>query len=344
MEKKKQIRKILVLKMLFLLAVLGVIVKVFYGNYKDILAQLKELTMASFALLLFCSIFYNIIEGLCYYTMGRRYHKKFRIRDGIGCSYYCAFFKLSTLGSGTAISGMYYLNEYRVPPAKSFGMITVNYMLQKVGVAIFCILGFITHIPEMERYYHKYFMFVVFGIIATAFVAIGLLILILWEKLHNFVISFGLKIFKNQKITEKINMLSEYLSNVRSESGEMVKDKAFMSKLLALNVLKYIGWYSIPCVILKYDTPEKIFLGVSIMALASALISVIPSPGAVGSTEGMVYVMFLSVSNDVKAFTIMLLYRCFTYIVPFLIGGIFIVIKKMISVVKNKKIGYNGTI
>ena len=111
----------------------------------------------------------------------------------------------------------------------------------------------------------------------------------------------------------------------------MLKEKGTMLKLLLLNMIKYLGWYMIPCVVLGYTDISNIIRGLCISALAAALIGVIPSPGASGSTEAMFYVLFLAVTDKAEAVAVMLMYRCFTYIFPFMIGGIMILVKRIMD-------------
>lgn len=324
-------KKTTIFKIVFVLAVILIVCKVLSGQWSDISRELKEMTWVTVLLLSLCSIFFNIFEGFCYYTMGKKYNKDMRAVDGIGCSYYCAFFKLSTLGSGTAAAGMFYLNGKKVDVSKSFGMITINYMLQKVAIAFLCIVFFVFNFVHMKRLYSDYFGYLILGIFATVLVAACLLLVILWEKLHSFLIFIGNKIARTEKLKCLVEKLEAKITEIRTESHEIIKDKKFLWKMFIFNVIKFFGWYMMPCVILGYDSPEEIFLGLSISALATAIIGVIPSPGAIGSTEAIFYALFLVVSTKPEAMAIMLLYRCFTYILPFLIGTIYILIRKLIS-------------
>ena len=320
---------LILLKIIFVLAVTAVICRVLGSQWREIIGQLKQITWVTIVLLLLCSIFFNVFEGLCYYTMGKKYNKKMRIIDGIGCSYYCGFFKLSTLGSGTAASGMYYLSQKDVEVSKSFGMITINYMMQKVSIAIFCLICFSIQFPKIRLLYHGYFRYLILGMVLTGLVATGLLLLVLCEKLHRFIIFLGNKIAVKDTLRKYVSILEDKLSQIREGSREILKDRTFMIKIFAFNMCKYLGWYMIPCVVSGYDSVESIFLGITISSIASALVGVIPSPGALGSTEAMFYTMFLVVVSKSEAITIMLLYRFFTYIVPFIIGGIYILIRKI---------------
>lgn len=330
-DKTYRIKITTILKILFVIIIIGIICKIFHGQTGEIIAQLQEMTIATVGGLVLCSVFFNVIEGISYYLMGKRCNHNFRPIHGIGCSYYCAFFKLSTLGSGTAAAGMVYLNRYDVEPSKSFGMITVNYILQKIGVVILCLIGFATHFGEMKQYYHEYFRYIILGVLLTILCAIGLLMVILWGRFHQFLIWLTDKVIRRESLRKKVEGFKNQLLSVRGESYEMLQDKGFLIKMLLLNMIKFLGWYMIPCVVLGYTDLRSIFLGVSISALASALIGVIPSPGATGSTEAMFYALFSVITQDIQAIAIMLLYRCFTYIFPFIIGTMLILSQKIHS-------------
>lgn len=289
------------------------------------------MTILTVGLVALSSVFFNIVEGLGYYVMGKCYNKDFKIHQGIGCSYYCAFFKLSTFGSGTAASGVYYLNGYKVPPVKSFGMITINYIIQKVAVVLVCIILFISHFNIMQDKYGEYFKFIIMGVGITIIFAVGLLLVILWEKFHHFLIFLADKVFKKAEIRELIQNANAQLASLRKESKNMLKDKGMILKLLVVNMVKFLGWYMIPCIVIGYTNISDIFLGISISALASALVGVIPAPGAAGSTEAMFYALFSVMVAKGQAIAVMLMYRCFSYIFPFIIGAVFILIRKTIN-------------
>ena len=328
-DKKSGLKISVILKIFYVGIVLGIICYILNEQAEEIVQQLKCMTVITLAELILCSVFFNVIEGISYYLMGKRCNNEFRLIHGIGCSYYCAFFKLSTLGSGTAAAGMVYLNRYKVQPSKSFGMITVNYIIQKLAIVIVCLIGFATHFEDMKEYYHKYFKFIALGVLVTIMFAIVLLLIILWGRLHTFIIYLTDKFIKRDDWKNKAEGFKQQLLSVRGESYELLKEKGFLIKILILNMVKFLGWYMLPCVVLGYNDTRSIFLGLSISALASALIGVIPSPGAAGSTEAMFYVLFSVITQSAKATTIMLIYRCFTYIFPFMAGAVMIMLKKL---------------
>jgi uncharacterized membrane protein YbhN (UPF0104 family) len=333
-DKKKGIKVSTIFKILFVAIVIGVIVKVLSGQTDEIIQQLEKLTITTIIGLIICSVFFNVIEGITYYLMGKKYNNDFKPIHGIGCSYYCAFFRLSTLGSGSSVAGMVYFNKYNVEPSQSFGMITVSYISQKIAIAIMCMVGFVTHYKSMKMYYHDYFKYIILGIILTIVISAALLVVILWERFHKFLAYLTDKVIKKEEWKSKVEGFKEQLLSIREESYEILQDKRFLTKILLLNMIKYLGWYMIPVIVLGYTDIKSILLGMSISALASALIGVIPAPGAAGSTEAMFYALFSVVTTDIKAIAIMLIYRCFTYIFPFIIGAIMILCQKLLIIKK----------
>ncbi len=330
--KKRNSNKLkIILNVAFIALIIGIICKVFSGQTGEIWSQLKKMTIITVILVVMCSVFFNFFEGLAYYVMAKRFNKDFKWYQGVSCSYYCAFFKLSTFGTGTAASGVFYLNGYKVPPSKSLGMITINYIIQKVAIVLVCLIFFVTHFGIMREYYREYFIYVVLGVFVTILVAIVLLAVVLWKKFHGFLIFLADKVIKKKEIKNKIKSLEVQLDSLRAESSIMLSEKVTIIKLVLLNMIKYMGWYMIPCVVLGYTNVTDILQGLCISALASALVGIIPAPGAAGSTEAMFYVLFCAVAIKAQAVAVMLIYRCFTYIFPFIIGGIFILVRKCIT-------------
>lgn len=335
---KKNNRAKILINIVFIAIIIGVICKVFGGQSEEIIEQISKMTFATLFIIILCSAFFNAADGLAYYVMAKRYNDNFKWYQGVGCSYYCAFFRLTTFGSGTAASGMYYLHKYNVPMQNSFGMITINYIVQKIAIVLMCLIFFTGNYGIMKEYYSEYFEYVLLGVIVTVLVAIALLTVVLWKKIHDFLLFLAEKVIKNIELKERIKLLENKLESLREESRIMLKEKGTMLKLLLLNMIKYLGWYMIPCVVLGYTDISNIIRGLCISALASALIGVIPSPGASGSTEAMFYMLFLAVTDKAEAVAVMLMYRCFTYIFPFMIGGIVILVKRIMDKRRYKKI------
>ena len=152
---KKNNRAKILINIVLIAIIIGVICKVFGGQSEEIIEQISKMTFATLFIIILCSAFFNAADGLAYYVMAKRYNDNFKWYQGVGCSYYCAFFRLTTFGSGTAASGMYYLHKYNVPMQNSFGMITINYIVQKIAIVLMCLIFFIGNYGIMKEYYSE---------------------------------------------------------------------------------------------------------------------------------------------------------------------------------------------
>ena len=64
-----------------------------------------------------------------------RHQSAFTWGKGIACAFYCEFYRVATLGSGSGIAEIYSLNSYGVQAGTATGMSLVQYIMYKLAVA-----------------------------------------------------------------------------------------------------------------------------------------------------------------------------------------------------------------
>ena len=75
-----------------------------------------------------------LIDGRIIQMLAGRTKQEFSVRQGIGCAFYCALFRMVTFGSGTAVAEVFYLNKKKVLPAKASSAAVVQYTAQRIAV------------------------------------------------------------------------------------------------------------------------------------------------------------------------------------------------------------------
>lgn len=321
-----------IIKWAFVIIILFIIFMVFKDSYKDILRELLKLSFITLILLFAVSIIYNFFDGLAYYMHGKRHNKDFKIIDGILCSYYCGFFRLATLGGGTAVAGIYYLRNKKIDEVSSGSFITINYMIQKIAVLFNFLLLFFINFSKMKKNYGEYIKYIYLGILFT-FIIVSVLLAVCLSKNMHMVLMGIIRFFDKKKRLDKyIIIADEKLTKLRKDTLTYIKDKKLLLKLFMINSLKFIlGWNLIGAVFIGSGSMSDIIFYEGVSSVAIALAGVIPAPGGAGSTEFLFYSLYSIITTKAIAGGIMVLYRVFTYFVPFIFGGIYIFILKLIN-------------
>ena len=337
-NKDKKIPVINILKWLFVLIIVIIITMVIRKSGVNILNEIRDLSGLSIVLLVASSVIYNIYDGIGYYLIGQRYNPKFTVWDGIKTSYYSGFFRLATLGSATAISGVYYLSTKKVPPARSTSYISLNYMLQKIAVLMIFLVLFVVNYQQINQDFNKYIKYIFLGIVVTILIATGFLMICTWKPMHRFLFFIADKLLGKTRYKSKADKIKEQLTILREESLSILKDKKMITFMVLCNIFKFFfGWYLIPYVMTKTTGLHDFIYKMGVTSMASALAGVIPSPGSAGSLEALFYAMYQVITDDkALSMAVSLVYRGFTYFLPFIIGA-FVVAGHRIKIKREEK-------
>ena len=137
------------MKWLFVILIIGAIVYTFRDTAGPILEQLKETTPSVLAGICVMSGIYCLVEALITTVLAKQYNPDFRYQWGIENMFFCSFYRVATLGSGSGVAAIIYLNEHGVDYSKGFGMYMLQYAFHKISIAIYSAIFFF---PKLELY------------------------------------------------------------------------------------------------------------------------------------------------------------------------------------------------
>lgn len=309
-------------KIIFLLVIAGLAYYAFHDSFGEISGELVKTSAGTLLFICLCSTVYQCLDGAAITLLARRYNPGFRYRHGIGSSYYTAFFKAITMGSGDLFASIYYYTEHGIPPEKNYGLITVFYVVQKITITLYCVVCLLCNYSYMRGNYGQYLSYFILGIALTVIVAIVLIFVCVSEKFHVFLLFLANKVIKRESWRQKLLELAEKLREVREETVKLIRDKKLLLGLLALNALKLTAWYLVP-VFLLYGSGASSFSILSMIAASVALAGVMPAPAGIGSTEFVYILLFTPLLGDVRAASSVLLYRLATFLFPSIMGGLY---------------------
>ena len=283
-------------KILFVLILILIIIYTFKDSAGDILTQLKETSFLVIAGICIASVMYELVEGWISYSLAKVYHPDFKYWQGVECAFYAAFYRVATLGSGAGVAAIYYFNERGVPYSKGTGLYTIEYMLHKVSIALFAGIFFILNWGYMQKYYSQYDMTLLIGFGVTFVIAAVLLLFACSKKFHEVLLWIVRKLNRSGKLTEQVNLL------------------------------KFTFWYGIPFLILAETGKLTLSQGLAVTSLAMMLAAVIPAPAGIGSSEFVLTMLLAKIVGTGAAGSVALLYRFATFVLPFVIGAVVVVL------------------
>ena len=104
------------------------------------------------------------------------------------------------------------------------------------------------------------------------------------------------------------------------------------------NLAKLCFWYCIPFLILFGTNEISLLDSLSITSLSVMSAAVIPTPAGVGAVELIMTNLFAVLVGVHKAGAITVLYRVATFIFPFVVGGVLILISKLVVTVHSSHV------
>ena len=257
------------------------------------------------------------------------------------------FSGITPAASGGQPMQIYYMYKDKISVANSTLALLINLSSMQVVTISLAIISIIVNHNILNT--ALIWLFVI-GIGLNASALSLLLIAIFSKKLLQKLIDFVVKIMKKLKIKnveqkqEKIQLeLSEYCNS----SDYIKKNKLVMLKIIFTTYIEFIALYSVSYwVYCSFGLNEyNIFRVISIQAVLYGTVSGIPSPGAVGVTEGGFIEIFKTVFPSSIINSAMIINRGINFYLLIIVSAIVTMInaiKKERKVEKSKNIIYNN--
>lgn len=250
-----------------------------------------------------------------------RHQSAFTWGKGIACAFYCEFYRVATLGSGSGIAEIYYLNSYGVQAGTATGMSLVQYIMYKLAVAAYGIAGFLILTAKGESCVRGYGKLMLLGCLITVLVTAALLFVAIGKRACSVIFTFLKKKGKG-RWEEKLLALEEQAELCQKEAGLLLKNPKKLLCIILLNILKVSFWYAVPWLFLAGKIPLSLPEIMLLTALIQMLAAVIPVPSGIGSVEYVFTLFFGVYAGSVSAVSAALMYRFATFLFPCIPGGV----------------------
>lgn len=317
------------LNMLLMIIVLGVIFYVMDNSLSDIFAQLMETSWLVLIAVIFFGVVYQFAEGRSIKEIARYFNKDFTTVDGFFTSCYVAFYRIISFGTGTLLSEIYFYKKKGIPVSKSVGITALHMIMYKAAVIFLAIIGLIIQFSLFYENAPKMIPFILAGVILTLVIIAALLILSSSLKLQVLLVKFANRWFKRPKLRDWVDNCNLQIYSLRAAVQTITQDHSALLRIFSWNVFKLLFWYIIPYIVLVENHPNiDLLLVMSFTSFAVILSGVIPTPAGIDPFEFVYLLLFKPLVGNVDAVASVLLYRFGSFVLPFLIGLVYVAIEK----------------
>lgn len=318
--------------LLNILLLVGIFAVMFYLLKSSLGEILMELQTTPFWVLLgvvALGVAYIVIEGWNIKELARPFQRDFAATDGMLAMCYSAFYRVVTFGAGTIISEVNFYRRKGLKVSQGVGVTALHMVMYKAALFTYAAVGLVI---QFSLFYHKapkMIGFVIAGMVVTFLIIGGLLLLSLSLNLQILFVKISNKYLHSQKLRGYVDQANTQIYSLRETVQAVLQEKPLIIKIYLLNLLKMIPWYLIPYFVLVWGHPQLDFLLVfALISFAVILAGVIPTPAGIGSFEFVYLMLFKPMVGTVDAVSSMLLYRFVSYVFPFLIGFIYVLVDK----------------
>lgn len=321
-DRKKEIRNSII-KWTVILAVLLIVYFWKQELIQEAMQRIRDIPLWAGVLCVLMTLAYFSLEGAIISDMTRYEKQKLPWHKGFLCGLFCAFYRLITLGSGSGFAEIYYYSCNGVPASKGTGMTLVQYTFQKIAIGVFGILSFVFLYFSGQKGIVEYAGYMLLGIVVISVIVAVLIAIAVSEKLAKLVIHLAEKFLKEgSRFHSKLDTVRENVLNFNSAGREIWKHKAQFAWIVFLNFMKFCCWYLIPGILLRQQFAVNIAQCIAIMAVTNMISCVMVTPSGIGALEFVFCLLYSTIVTEEAAAAVLILYRFYTWILPFVIGAV----------------------
>lgn len=338
MEKKKKSKKIFINLLIFILLIIFTFSLVLKDQDVTEILKISATVKKQYILIaMFAMGVFIVCESINIGRILKELGEKSKFISNVRYTLIGFFFSAITpAASGGQPMEIYYMHKDNISVAHS----TLALLMQLCSIQIVTItVGIISAVLHFEVLKSGLIYLLILGIILNSSALMLLIIAIFSKKLSEGLIKFVVKIlkfFRIRNIEKKQEKLEKELESYQTSAKYIKEHKILMLKTVITTVVQMIAYYSVPYwIYLAFGlTGYNIFEILTLQAVLYATVSGIPSPGAVGVSEGGFLGIFKNVFPETIISSAMLLTRGANFYLFIIISAIIV----MISTFREKRI------
>ena len=250
------------------------------------------------------------------------------------------FSSITPAASGGQPMEIYYMHKDEIPVAYSTLALMMQLCSFQIVTITMGIISAIIHFDVLQSGLIYLFIlgitwgFAILGITLNSSALALLIIGIFSKKLSRGLINFALKtlkFFRVKNIEKKQEKMEKELASYQESAVYVKQHKKLMLKTVLTTVVQLLAYYSVPYWVyraLGFNT-YNLWQVLTLQAVLYATVSGIPSPGAVGVSEGGFLGIFRNVFPEAMLSSAMLLSRGINFYSLILISAVIVIINTM---------------
>lgn len=314
---------------LFLAAIIGVAYYLLNNSLKDIVQQIVHTRPLLLVLVIALGLGYQLIEGKLTQMIVRTTKDSFFFWDGFWVSNYAAFFRLITFGTGTLLSELAFYHRRAIHYSESIGISSLRITIYKLTAFFYAFSCLLVKAPTLLSQQKTLFWLILIGCAVTLLLAGSLFFLALNVRFQTWLMKIASNHVHQEKWRNRLKALNSNIDALRSTMQATLTNRSRCTQLFFISLLKFLFWYLIPFFIF-HDMGKEIswLTAFSLISFATVLAGILPSPGGIGSFEFVFSFLFQPLVGTVAAISALLLYRLATYLLPFSLGFVYVLLEK----------------
>lgn len=333
-KKTKRIIRNLIIFILLIILTFYIILK--DQDATEIFNVLENVKKQYIFIAIICMCIYITCEAINIKRTLKALNEKITIINSIKYALIGFFFSsITPAASGGQPMQIYYMYKDKISVANSTLALLINLSSMQIVTISVALISIIFNHEYLNKTLIAFF---IMGIALNASALTLLLIAIFSKKLLNKLINLVIKIMRKLKIRnieDKQMKLEEEVNKYQNSSDYIKNNKFVILKIILTTYIQFIAFYSVSYwVYCSFGLNEYNFIQiVSIQSILYATVSGIPSPGAVGVTEGGYIEIFKTIIPNNLINSSMLLNRGVSFYLLVIISGIV----TLINMIKKKK-------
>ncbi len=300
-----------------------------WPSFGEIFLELKETSLILLLFVLALGVLYQYFEGQMVKTTVHSFTKKFSAFDGLFASCYAAFYRVITFGAGTIFAEINFYHQKNIAVSQGIGVAIFRFMMFKTAALSFAILGLIFNFSYFYQMSSKLVWFTLLAIVVNLLINGLLLMAAMNLKLQVLFVRLSHRWFKGEKTRKFADQTNLQINALRKTLKEVLKDRPRLYLIYFWSLAKALTWFILPYVCLVGDHPDlSLVKSIVLISFVTVLSGIIPSPAGIGSFEFVYLMIFRPYVGTIDAASSLLLYRFASFILPFLLGFLYVLFTK----------------
>ena len=331
---KKQTKIVMNFSVFILLIVLTLYVLLKDQNLLEVFEIIKSAQIEFILLGVLCVAIYVICEAINISRTLNALGEKTTFVNNIKYALIGFFFSAITpAASGGQPMQIYYMHKNHISVANSTLALLINLtsmQIVTIGLALFSII--INYQYMNKTLIILFIIGILLNMTALTLLLVGIFSKKLSRALMNFAIKI-LKLFRIRNIEDKKKKIEDTLSKYQNSADYIKNNKRLIFRTILTTLLQYIAYYSVTyCTYRALGFAEHNILEiVTMQAVLYGTVSGIPSPGAVGVTEGAFIEIFRNIYPENMIKSAVLLNRGINFYLLNIVCGIVTIINQLVS-------------